>query len=627
MHVKPSFPYGIIATILFASWYLPIALCLGLSALACGGPADEPVAEIAQEAAAAHRLVFSRSASRVSPTVLDGQTLTGAFYIFVDPPTGASVVEFFLDDDAMARAPLKREGIAPFDFNGTANDGSAIAWDPAGLADGSHSIVARVTLTAGGTEVLRATLAKGSYSVVVSAAADRSGAVPLAGAALSGNRFIFTRPDTDVTRVDFFLDDPTQARAPLKQENAAPFDFAGTAASGGANPWNSSSLSAGAHTISARVTRSNGTSVVLNASFQVGAGTPPPPPPSRGAVKWHPGHYVYAQTPYTVNSDSTLRWDSGVEAALNSPYFQGVQVRAMWNRDELEPRRGTYNFTKLQTSLNHYKAKGKRMTILMIDQDYWGFDCTPRYMRDPSHPDYSPIYKGGQVKSGKRCVPKLWVPAVMDRTIALYTAIGQRFDADPYFEGLSSTETAIPSLGDPDYSNDAIVTQLIRLSDAMPAAFPRSIFWLHANWTQQTQRVVQNAFARGLGIDGPDLTVIGPRDPSQKPNWGYACFNQSMAVAEGCTQDYYGRMPLGMAGQVGLENSIKDGYTMAEIFAFAMTSPTGLRLTHMFWTLPYETPGFSFTGTILPYVESVRGRVDNVGCPENLGIRGGCTSN
>lgn len=451
-------------------------------------------------------------------------------------------------------------------------------------------------------------------TLVVSAAPNRQSPVPLEGAVVKGDAYVFVTSTPQLKQVRFWVDNATPSSptgAPTQTENVAPFDCAGTAPDTTAQPLK---LKPGVHTVSAQATLQDGrVQSIGTARFTVAD-------PAAGGIKWHPGHYIYTSNPVSKPGE--------VDKALASPFITGVMIRVMWNRDNLEPRKGQYDFSMIASVLARYQAKGKRLQILWMDQDYWGNDCVPQYLRDPAHPDYDPAYKGGQVKSGNRCVPKYWVPAVMDRLIAANAALGARFDKEAYFESFSTAETAAPCLGDPECSPGVQAEQFIRQHNALPAAFPHTLAFVHGNWTPSTDRVTANMYAKGLGLDGPDLTVIGPKDPSQGPSWGYTCYNSVFVSSGGCKTDYYQKIPLGIGGQVGLERSIQDGYTMAEIFDFAITSPKGLRVSHMAWSQPYQTPGFSFNGTILPYVESKRGTIMNTVCPENLvKFRGGCRTN
>ncbi|UCG11088.1 MAG: hypothetical protein JSU72_11010, partial [Deltaproteobacteria bacterium] len=107
------------------------------------------------------------------------------------------------------------------------------------------------------------------YTLLVSLSSTRSAPVPLEGALLSGDIFVFSSPDTDVDRVKFFLDDPTMSESAVQKERSAPYDFAGgTAAS--ANPFDTTEVQDGLHTITALIELHGGDSMVVHATFTVG---------------------------------------------------------------------------------------------------------------------------------------------------------------------------------------------------------------------------------------------------------------------------------------------------------------------------------------------------------------------
>jgi hypothetical protein len=111
--------------------------------------------------------------------------------------------------------------------------------------------------------------AAGSYTLLVSSSSNRSNAAALGGATVSGNIFAFTSPDTsDITRVRFWLDNPTMAGSPRRTENTAPYDFAGGSVST-ATPFDTRTIANGTHTITAAVDLAGGTTSVASATFTV----------------------------------------------------------------------------------------------------------------------------------------------------------------------------------------------------------------------------------------------------------------------------------------------------------------------------------------------------------------------
>ncbi len=107
-----------------------------------------------------------------------------------------------------------------------------------------------------------------TYTLQISAQANRSNSQTLAGASVDGTVYIHLQPETDVAKVEFYLD-RSPAGAPDKIEKLAPYDWAGTATSGAANPFDSHQLADGSHYMYAQVTHSSGAVESIYSSFQV----------------------------------------------------------------------------------------------------------------------------------------------------------------------------------------------------------------------------------------------------------------------------------------------------------------------------------------------------------------------
>ncbi len=110
------------------------------------------------DAFAQYELLLGADADRNSPVSLDGATVAGDIFVFTSPDTGVRRVFFYIDDPTQSGPYFKREGKAPYDLNGTMSNGQANAFDTNTLSDGSHTITARVELSAGGNAVVTATV-------------------------------------------------------------------------------------------------------------------------------------------------------------------------------------------------------------------------------------------------------------------------------------------------------------------------------------------------------------------------------------------------------------------------------------------------------------------------------------
>jgi Right handed beta helix region len=122
-----------------------VMIALGLcAALALSGLGLESAS-----ASTRPRLALSLSPDRSTAVRLDGSTVKGEIYVFVRNSRTLKKVEFYLDDPHRAMPPIRTERVAPFDFAGTAADGTAIPYDTTKLADGSHTIRAVLTWSDG----------------------------------------------------------------------------------------------------------------------------------------------------------------------------------------------------------------------------------------------------------------------------------------------------------------------------------------------------------------------------------------------------------------------------------------------------------------------------------------------
>jgi subtilisin family serine protease len=230
-------------------------------------------------AASSYDLSLSTSANRSSASPLQGQTVAGTIYVFVSPATGVTQTRFWLDNPQMTGSPIKTEWTAPWDFAGTASNGDANPYSTTALANGSHTISVAIDKTGGGTDIVSATFSvansapppppPSAFSLQVSSSADRSAPAALDGKTVSGTIYVFVGPASGVTQVRFYLDNPQRTGTPTKTEYAAAWDFAGTASSGNANPYSTTALANGTHTISVAIDKSGGGTDLVSASFTV----------------------------------------------------------------------------------------------------------------------------------------------------------------------------------------------------------------------------------------------------------------------------------------------------------------------------------------------------------------------
>jgi hypothetical protein len=110
-----------------------------------------------QSASASTRssLALSLNPDRSNAMRLDGSTVKGKIYVFVRNSKTLDKVDFYLDNSSRSTPPVRTDTDPPFDFAGTAEDGTAVPYDTTKLADGSHSISAVLTWSNGTTSSRR----------------------------------------------------------------------------------------------------------------------------------------------------------------------------------------------------------------------------------------------------------------------------------------------------------------------------------------------------------------------------------------------------------------------------------------------------------------------------------------
>jgi glucose/arabinose dehydrogenase/N-acetylneuraminic acid mutarotase len=220
------------------------------------------------------QLWLSGSPDRSNPVLLDGRTVSGNIYVFTSNSAGISAVRFFVDDPGMTGSPRRVDLLAPWDLGGEGSLGVAPPFDTRTLSNGVHRITAAIDRMDGTTTVVTAQMTVNNpqladYRLVVSSQADRAAPVPLSGDTVDGNAYVFTTPDADVQRVDFWVDDPTRSGPVYHGEGAGPFDLVGTAANGQALPFDTRTLANGPHTVTAAIRLISGVVHVVSASFTV----------------------------------------------------------------------------------------------------------------------------------------------------------------------------------------------------------------------------------------------------------------------------------------------------------------------------------------------------------------------
>ena len=129
-----------------------------------------------------YSMLYSLTNTRTNPVDLNGATVSGNIYPFSTPDTaGIARVKFWLDNTAMTGTPYRSEPGKPYDFAG-GSAAMANAWNTTTVANGSHTITARVEFTAGGFTAVTATFTvQNGAPVDTTPPAAPTGLTPTAG--------------------------------------------------------------------------------------------------------------------------------------------------------------------------------------------------------------------------------------------------------------------------------------------------------------------------------------------------------------------------------------------------------------------------------------------------------------
>jgi chitodextrinase len=237
-------------------------------------------------------------------------------------------------------------------------------------------------------------------ALLVSLSSSRSNPFPLGGSTVagsitvSGSIYVFAEPrTTGVSQVRFYFDDPTMSNAVWRIEKEAPYDFAG-ATNAGANPFDTTRVANGPHTITAAVDLVAGGTSVVNATFAVFNGsasvdpvildtTAPSAPPSLAAtgatqtsvsVSWGASSDNVGVTAYrlfangaSAGSTSATSYDfTGL--ACGASYLLGVEAR--------DAAGNVSQRTTLTASTSACSASDTTTSAHYVDRDSRGGTCS-----------------------------------------------------------------------------------------------------------------------------------------------------------------------------------------------------------------------------------------------------------
>lgn len=298
-------------------------------------------------------------------------------------------------------------------------------------------------------------------------------------------------------------------------------------------------------------------------------------------VKWHPGHYAML---VSSNKDNPAYMEKVYQELANTPALRGVVIRFSWA--ELEPSKGAYNFKAIDKHLAELTERKKRLIILLETKSFDpDIHDAPKYIRTSA-------YDGGDfaIGHGSRIEGyniKLWNDQLRDRLSALVTALGNRYNDKPYFEGFGLQETAMGDPIKPITSNqiDAYFDNLLAVNRQMRKSFRNTMTFQYTNYPRgMLSSFINGLKGMGAALGGPDIFI-------QDPGLLFKGTQHSEPGLYTYYPKFSGTMPLLIqVEKSNYEDTRHDGSgykpTVNELLAFGRDK---LKVNYIFWT---RSPGY-----------------------------------
>jgi hypothetical protein len=210
--------------------------------------------------------------------------------------------------------------------------------------------------------------------------------------------------------------------------------------------------------------------------------------------KWHPGHYIFVGA-------GEIR-----DNLIALPHFRGFQRLYSWK--QLEPELGRYDFSAIERDLERLQPHGKQL-VAQIQYKAFGQDqrLVPTYLTGPE-------FGGGVYRaSSGSWNPVIWNERVGQRMLALFQALGAKFDRHPGLEAVVLPETApsasletSPQPGVDAYTLPRYVAALKEHMQALRGAFPQTAVIQYTNFPPGALPELTSYMKEiGVGMGGPDV--------------------------------------------------------------------------------------------------------------------------
>lgn len=265
-----------------------------------------------------------------------------------------------------------------------------------------------------------------------------------------------------------------------------------------------------------------------------------------GVYKWHPGIYLSSDTqPVTPGTLASIFSEMDTMAAITGSGGQkmkGFRVNFTWYW--LETSQGVYNFSLIDQCITHLNTLSTTYgvqfyLIIQVNDASPGavstqneFQVAPNYSGSSTYRGTLPSYifaagplngasgTGGAVFTDAYNVgsqtyyhPALWRAALMDRFIALQTALGAAYDGNARVEMIIPVGETSWALQFPptDLNDSNWVTQIKRLIDTTASSWPTTNKIFNTTWnptqvsTSALKTVSDYQYTKKCGSGGPDI--------------------------------------------------------------------------------------------------------------------------
>lgn len=297
------------------------------------------------------------------------------------------------------------------------------------------------------------------------------------------------------------------------------------------------------------------------------------------AVKWHPGHYYTIMSWGNNNSSYLSQVYSEIQA---TPALRGIQMRYLWA--ELEKSKGVYDFSSIDKRLAELAARNKRLVIQVQTKSFDpNWKLVPDYLRTAAYENGQFPFSDYGSTTIRGYNIKLWNPQVRDRLIALFKALGERYNSHPYFEGIGMIESAMgqPLESISSVQADMFYENMTQVNQKMRLFFPNTMTIQEVNYPRPIlNSLVTQLRDMGATLSSPDTFQdeysLQVKANQYNPNQGiynyYSEYSGMMAMAPTVMRKNY-------------ENTRNDGTgyepTVSEILVFARDT---LKANYIFWS-------------------------------------------